>query len=210
VIRANPPFSGRLDPDRIVDDVKIGASNATELLFVKYMIDNLKRGGRCGVVVPEGVLSNSRVAHKELRRMLMQNNRAEAVLSLPGGVLQPYSRVKTSVLIFGQGGRTERVMFLHASNNGFKLDVNHEQPIGADDLPGLIAAFNSREELFADWRERNAPQTWTENWWFADAGTIQREGWNLSASRYRPESREAGVHRNPRERSWKDCRRTSV
>jgi hypothetical protein len=69
----------------------------------------------------------------------------------------------------------------------------------ADDLPGLIAAFNSREELFADWRERNAPQTWTENWWFADAGTIEREGWNLSASRYRPKSREAGVHRNPRE-----------
>lgn len=64
VILANPPFSGRLDRDRIVDDVKVGASTATELLFVKYMIDNLKRGGRCGVVVPEGVLSNSRVAHK--------------------------------------------------------------------------------------------------------------------------------------------------
>ena len=118
VILANPPFSGRLGRDRIVDDVKISASTATELLFVKYMIDNLKGGGRCGVVVPEGVLSNSRVAHKELRRMLMQNNRVEAVLSLPGGVLQPYSGVKTSVLIFGQGGRTEGVMFLHASNNG--------------------------------------------------------------------------------------------
>ncbi len=199
VILANPPFSGRLGRDRIVDDVKISASTATELLFVKYMIDNLKGGGRCGVVVPEGVLSNSRVAHKELRRMLMENNRVEAVLSLPGGVFQPYSGVKTSVLIFGQGGRTERVMFLHASNDGFKLDANHEQPIEADDLRGLIAAFNSREELFADWRERNAPQTWTENWWFADAGTIERERWNLSASRYRPESREAAVHRNPRE-----------
>jgi hypothetical protein len=67
-------------------------------------------------------------------------------------------------------------MFLHASNNGIKLDANHEQPIEADDLTGLIVAFNSREELFADWRERNAPQTWTENWWFADAGTIEREG----------------------------------
>jgi type I restriction-modification system DNA methylase subunit len=110
-----------------------------------------------------------------MRRMLMQNNRVEAALSLPGGVFQPYSGVKTSVLIFGPGGPTERVMFLHASNNGFKLDANHEQPIEADDLPGLIAAFNSREELFADWRGRNAPQTWTENWWFADAGTIERE-----------------------------------
>jgi hypothetical protein len=109
VILANPPFSGRLGRDRIVDDVKISASTATELLFVKYMIDNLKGGGRCGVVVPEGVLSNSRVAHKELRRMLMENNRVEAMLSLPGGLFQPYSGVKTSVLIFGQGGRTERV-----------------------------------------------------------------------------------------------------
>ena len=128
----------------------------------------------------------------------MRNNRVEAVLSLPG-VFLPCSGVKTSVLIFGQGGRTERVMFLHASNDGFKLDANHEQPIEADDLRGLIAAFNSREELFANWRERNAPQAWTENWWFADAGTIECEGWNLSASHYRPESREAAVHRNPRE-----------
>jgi type I restriction enzyme M protein len=87
-------------------------------------------------------------------------------------------------------------MFLHASNEGFRLDAN-EQPIEADDLPGLIAAFNSREELFADWQESNAPQT--RNWWFADAGTIEREGWNLSASHYRPESCEPAVHRNPRE-----------
>src|ERR1019366_6403757 len=144
VVLANPPFSGRVARDRIVDDVKIGTTTATELLFVKYMIDNLKPGGRCGVIVPEGVLFGSTGAHRELHRILMQNNRVEAVLSLPGGVFQPYSGVKTSVLVFANGGRTERVMFLHASNDGFKLDANHEQPIEADDLPGLIAAFNSR------------------------------------------------------------------
>src|SRR3954464_14819200 len=88
-IVANPPFSGRLDRDRIVDDVRIGTSTATELLFVKYMMDNLKAEGRCGVIVPEGVLFGSTGAHKELRRMLMQNNRVEAVLSLPGGLFQP-------------------------------------------------------------------------------------------------------------------------
>ena len=199
VILANPPFSGRLDRDRIVDDVKIGTSTATELLFIKYMIDNLKPGGRCGVVVPEGVLFGSTGAHKELRRMLMQNNRVEAVLSLPGGVFQPYSGVKTSVLVFAKGGRTERVMFLHASNDGFKLDANHDQPIEVDDLPGLIAAFNSRDEMWADWQGRDMSSPWTESWWFAEAGTIEREDWNLSASRYRPESREAAVHRDPRE-----------
>ena len=199
VILANPPFSGRIDRDRIVDDVKIGTSTATELLFVKYMIDNLKPGGRCGVIVPEGVLFGSTGAHKELRRILMQNNRVEAVLSLPGGVFQPYSGVKTSVLVFAKGKRTERVMFLHASNDGFKLDANHDQPIEADDLPSLIAAFNSREKMWADWQKRDTAAPWTENWWFADAATIEREDWNLSASRYRPESREAAEHRDPRE-----------
>ncbi len=199
VMLANPPFSGRVDRDRIVDDVKVGTSTATELLFVKYMIDNLAPGGRCGVVVPEGVLFGSTGAHKELRRVLLQNNRVEAVFSLPGGVFQPYSGVKTSVMVFAKGGRTERVMFLHASNDGFKLDANHEQPIEADDLPGLIAAFNSRAKRLADWQDRDAAQPWTENWWFADAVTIETQDFNLSASRYRPESREAAEHRDPRE-----------
>ena len=180
-VLANPPFSGRLDRDRIVDDVRIGTSTATELLFVKYMIDNLKSGGRCGVVVPEGVLFGSTGAHKELRRILMQNNRVEAVLSLPGGVFQHYSGVKTSVLVFAKGGRTKRVMFLHAGNDGFKLDANHEQPIEADDLPGLIAAFNSREEMWADWQKRDPAAPWAETWWFAEADAIEREDGGPSA-----------------------------
>jgi type I restriction enzyme M protein len=163
------------------------------------MIDNLKPDGRCGVIVPEGVLFGSTGAHKELRRMLIQNNRVEAVLSLPGGVFQPYSGVKTSVLVFAKGGRTARVMFLHADNDGFKLDANHDQPIEADDLPGLIAAFNSRAELWQDWQNRDPAVPWTEKWWFAEADAIEREDWNLSDSRYRPESREAAEHRDPRE-----------
>lgn len=199
VVLANPPFSGRVDRDRIVDDVKVGTTTATELLFVKYMLDSLKPGGRCGVVVPEGVLFGSTGAHKELRRQLVQNNRVEAVLSLPGGVFQPYSGVKTSVLVFAKGGRTDRVMFLHAANDGFKLDANHDQPIEADDLPGLVAAFNSREDLWEDWQGRDPAAVWSENWWFAETGAIEREDWNLSASRYRPESREAITHRDPRE-----------
>jgi type I restriction enzyme M protein len=89
VIAANPPFSGRLDKDRISEDVKVGTSTATEILFIKYMLDSLLADGRCGVIVPEGVLFGSTGAHKELRRQLIENNRVEAVLSLPGGVFQP-------------------------------------------------------------------------------------------------------------------------
>jgi type I restriction enzyme M protein len=199
IVLANPPFSGRVDRDRIVDDVRIGTSTATELLFVKYMVDSLAKDGRCGVIVPEGVLFGSTGAHKELRRVLMQNNRVEAVLSLPGGVFQPYSGVKTSALILTKGGRTEEVMFLHAANDGFKLDANHDQPIDADDFPGLVAAYRSRHAMQAKWHERDPDDRWDENWWFAKSEAIEREDWNLSASRYRPEWREITTHRNPRQ-----------
>jgi type I restriction enzyme M protein len=119
VVLANPPFSGRVDKDRIVDEVKVGTSTSTELLFLKYMMDSLRAptnprtgagGGRCGVIVPEGVLFGSTGAHKELRRQLMENCRVKAVLSLPGGVFQPYSGVKTSVLFFQKGGSTDHVL----------------------------------------------------------------------------------------------------
>lgn len=207
VVLANPPFSGRIDKDRIVDDVKIGSTTATELLFVKYMLDNLKapadddlsKAGRCGVIVPEGVLFGSTGAHKELRRQLLQNNRVEAVLSLPGGVFQPYSGVKTSVLVFAKGGRTERVLFLHADADGYKLDANHDQPVEADDLPALVAAFRTREDRWAEWQARNDKAPWTQNWWFATAEAIEAEDWNLSTSRYRPQNQTAAEHRDPRE-----------
>lgn len=199
VILANPPFSGKLDADRIVDEVKVGSTKATELLFLQYMLNHLREGGRCGVIVPEGVLFGSTGAHRELRRKLIENNTVEAVLSLPGGVFNPYSGVKTSVLVFRRGGTTEHVMFLHADNDGFKLDANHDQPIEPDDLPGLVAAFNSREELWEDWQARFQEAEWTEKWWFADADAIRAADYNLSAGRYRPQARTQVEHRDPLE-----------
>ena len=199
VILANPPFSGRVDKDRVVDDVKVGTSTATELLFLKYMIDSLKPGGRCGVIIPEGVLFGSTSAHKELRRQLIENNRVEAVLSLPGGVFQPYSGVKTSVLIFKRGGCTENVMFLHADNDGYKMDANHDQPIEADDLPDLVNAYHERDEHLETWQSRDADNEWTAKWWFAGTEAIRANDFSLSSSRYRPMSKVAIQHRNPRE-----------
>jgi type I restriction enzyme M protein len=199
VVLANPPFSGKLDKDRIVDDVKVGTTTATEILFIKHMMDSLKPGGRCGVIVPEGVLFGSTGAHKELRRQLVENNSVDAVLSLPGGVFQPYSGVKTSVLLFRRGGRTERVMFLHADADGYKLDAQHDAPIEADDLSGLAAAFNSREDLFEDWRGHDEAAEWTEKWWFADADALRANDHNLSAGRYRPMSQAQVEHRDPLE-----------
>ena len=199
VILANPPFSGRLDKDRIIDDVKVGRTTQTELLFLQYMLNHLKDGGRCGVVVPEGVLFGSTGAHRELRRKLVENNTMEAVLSLPGGVFNPYSGVKTSVLVFRKGGTTERVMFLHADNDGFKLDANHDRPIEEDDLPGLVEAFGKRAHLERAWTEQDAGTNWTEKWWFADVEAIRAAEFTLSAGRYRPQNRARVEHRDPLE-----------
>lgn len=199
VVLANPPFSGRVDKDRIVDDVKVGTTTATELLFLKYMLDSLRPGGRCGVIVPEGVLFGSTGAHKELRRQLIENNRVEAVMSLPGGVFQPYSGVKTSVLFFRKGGKTENVLFLHADNDGYKIDANHDQAIEADDLPTLITAYRDRDASLKAWSKRDPKAEWTAPWWFADTVTLRANDFNLSAGRYRPMSQQQVQHRDPRE-----------
>jgi type I restriction enzyme M protein len=199
VILANPPFSGRVDKDRIVEDVKVGTTTATEILFLKYMMDSLRPGGRCGVIVPEGVLFGSTGAHKELRRQLLESFRVEAVLSLPGGVFQPYSGVKTSVLLFTKEGSTERVLFLHADADGYKLDANHDAPVEADDLPGLVEAFRTRAERWDEWSACDPQAEWTAKWWFASGEEIRGNDFNLSAGRYRPMSQTQVEHRNPLE-----------
>jgi type I restriction enzyme M protein len=199
VVLANPPFAGKIDADRVVDDVKVGNSKATEVLFLKYMLESLRSGGRCGVIVPEGLLFGSTGAHKEIRRQLIENNRVEAVMSLPGGVFQPYSGVKTSVLLFRKGGSTERVLFLHVDHDGYKLDANHDTPIEADDLRELVAAYAARDGKAADWAKRDPKAPWHEKWWFADATEVRANEFNLSAGRYRPVNASTAVHRDPRE-----------
>ena len=199
VVLANPPFAGKIDADRVVDDVKVGNSKATEILFLKYMMESLRSGGRCGVIVPEGLLFGSTGAHKEIRRQLIENNRVEAVLSLPGGVFQPYSGVKTSVLLFKKSGSTERVLFLHVDNDGYKLDANHDTPIEADDLPELMTTYATRDEKAAAWAQRDPKAQWHEKWWFADAAELRANEFNLSAGRYRPVNASIAEHRDPRE-----------
>lgn len=199
VVLANPPFSGRVDKDRIVDEVRVGATSSTELLFLKYMLDSLRPDGRAAVVVPEGVLFGSTASHRALRRQLVESNRVEAVMSLPGGVFQPYSAVKTSVLFFRKGRSTENVMFLHAEHDGYALDANHDKPIEADDLPELASAYAGRESSLERWRSRDLQAEWSEKWWFADTAALSVNDYSLSASRYRPTSEAQAGHRPPRQ-----------
>ena len=90
-------------------------------------------------------------------------------------------------------------MFLHADNDGFKLDANHDQPIDQDDLPGLIAAFRDREASWRQWSDRDRDADWTEKWWFAGVDTIRAADFNLSAGRHRPQNRSKVEHRDPLE-----------
>ena len=197
VILANPPFSGKLDKDRIVDDVKVGTATNTELLFVKYMLHSLKQSGRCGVVVPEGALFGSTRGHKELRRQLLENNTLHAVMSLPSGVFQPYSGVKTSVLLFSKGSETKQVMFLQVDEDGYQLDAQHDRTIDADDLPAVLDAYKDKGKCLKQWNKRDVEKEWQKKWWFAERDEIVENDYNLSASRYRPIHHADIEHENP-------------
>ncbi|MDM0104123.1 N-6 DNA methylase [Variovorax sp. J22R24] len=198
-VLANPPFSGRIDKDRIAEEVRVGGTSSTELLFLKCVLDSLRAEGRAAVVVPEGVLFGSSAAHQALRRQLVEDNRVDAVMSLPGGVFHPYSGVKTSVLFFRKSGQTEHVLFLHVEQDGYALDANHDRPTDKDDLPPLANAYARRDESLARWEAREPAAEWDEKWWFADAPTLRANDYNLSASRYRPLSEAQAEHRKPLE-----------
>ncbi len=101
VILANPPFAGLLPKDSIRSDLPTN-SKKSELLFLAIMMDSLAPGGRCAVVVPEGLLFGSTEAHVDLRKKLVEDFNLHAVISLPAGVFKPYAGVKTSVLVFSR------------------------------------------------------------------------------------------------------------
>ena len=100
VIHANPPFTGNLDRGDVNTDVLVLPTTKTELLFIELCLVLLKDRGRCAIVVPEGVLFGSTLAHKELRRRLIEQNEVQAIISLPAGCFRPYTGVKTAILLF--------------------------------------------------------------------------------------------------------------
>ena len=122
LILANPPFAGSLDYDATAKDLQaIVKTKKTELLFMALFLRLLKPGGRAAVVVPDGVLFGSSKAHKELRRLLVDGHKLDAVISLPGGVFKPYAGVSTAILLFTKtdSGGTDwhsRTPFLAARN----------------------------------------------------------------------------------------------
>ena len=145
LILANPPFKGSLDYDTVSPDLlKVCKTKKTELLFLALMLRMLRVGGRCAVIVPDGVLFGSSTAHKAIRKAIVDDNRLEALISMPSGVFKPYAGVSTGILIFtktGHGG-TDKVWFYDMQADGFSLD-DKRTPVAENDIPDIIARFRS-------------------------------------------------------------------
>lgn len=179
LILANPPFKGSLDYDTVSADLlKVCKTKKTELLFLTLFIRMLRVGGRCACIVPDGVLFGSSKAHKAIRKEVVENNRLEAVISMPSGVFKPYAGVSTAVLIFtktGAGG-TENVWFYDMKADGYSLDDKRTE-ISDNDIPDIIERFRNLDKE-AD-RER------TEQSFFVPKQEIVDNEYDLSINKYK-------------------------
>ncbi|MEH2266300.1 class I SAM-dependent DNA methyltransferase [Nostoc sp.] len=146
VILANPPFTGSLDKTDIGETLQDLKTNKTELLFIELILQLLIIGGRAAVIVPEGVLFGSTKAHKILREKLVAENTLRGVISLPGGVFQPYTNVKTSILLFNKGGKTDEVWFYEVAKDGETLDAKRTNRPQENDLWDLTLKYRLQFE----------------------------------------------------------------
>jgi len=183
VILANPPF---MSPKGGIKPHKRFSVDATrsEVLFVDYIAEHLTPNGRAAVVVPEGIIFQSGTAYKQLREMLVKNYLV-AVISLPAGVFNPYSGVKTSILVLDKrlAKKTDAILFAKINNDGYNLGAQR-RPIDKNDLPA--AARNIRAWLVS---LRNGAAFDVGR--IANVNLVAKEKisengeWNLSGERYR-------------------------
>ncbi|SIT05748.1 type I restriction-modification system subunit M [Insolitispirillum peregrinum] len=177
VILANPPFKGSLDAEDVHSSLLAKVkTKKTELLFMVLILRMLKLGGRSATVVPDGVLFGSSKAHVELRKMLLDDNQLEAVISLPSGVFKPYAGVSTAIVVFTKGGKTDSVFFYDVQADGFSLDDKRD-PVKDNDLPDALTR----------WKARNPAQDTdrTGKAFCVPADDIRAQKYDLSLSRYR-------------------------
>ena len=186
LVLANPPFKGSIDNNRIIEDVKVGDTKKTQILFIKYILNSLKSSGRAAIVVPDGVLFDTEFGFAEIRRQLLTKTNLHTIVSLPKGVFEPYSGVKTSVLFFSMGGTTEDIMFINLKNDGYKLDSNHDKPIDLNDMPLAFNEYLNRKKNIIEWNKRDKNIEWEKIWCFASIKEINNSHNDLSSSKYMP------------------------
>ncbi len=179
MILANPPFKGTLDADSVSANLlKVAKTKKTELLFLALFIRMLKIGGRCACIVPDGVLFGSSNAHKQIRKAIIEDNRLEAVISMPSGVFKPYAGVSTGILIFtktGHGG-TDKVWFYDMKADGYSLD-DKRSPVKENDIPDIIERFNHLD--------KEVDRKRTEQSFLVDKKEIVENDFDLSINKYK-------------------------
>ncbi|WP_066903010.1 type I restriction-modification system subunit M [Millisia brevis] len=191
LILANPPFAGSLDYESTSKDLqRVVKTKKTELLFLALFLKLLKPGGRAAVIVPDGVLFGSSTAHKALRKILVEDQKLNAVVKLPSGVFRPYAGVSTAILFFTKtnSGGTDDVWFYDVRADGFSLD-DKRNPIEANDLPDLLAR----------WKNRGAEseRTRTEQSFLVPKADIVAQEYDLSLNRYKEVVYDEVEHRQP-------------
>jgi type I restriction enzyme M protein len=217
VILANPPFAGLLPKDSIRSDLPTN-SKKSELLFLAIMMDALAPGGRCAVVVPEGLLFGSTEAHVDLRKKLVEEFHLQAVISLPAGVFKPYAGVKTSVLVFSKpnNGRDDppgrptsarNVWFYEIKNDGYDPEKvsggGRVETPGENGIPTMLEAWAVYKA--SGFQKPPGPEANTlldageeePSCWWASIYTLAENSYNLSAGTYRPRATNIVEHHCP-------------
>ena len=179
LVLANPPFKGSLDYEAVSADLlKVTKTKKTELLFLALFLRILKKGGRGAVIVPDGVLFGSSNAHKQIRKEIIDNNKLDAVISMPSGVFKPYAGVSTAILVFtktGSGG-TDKVWFYDMKADGYSLD-DKRQEVSENDIPDIISRYNN---LDAEVDRKRTDQSF-----FVPVEDIVANDYDLSINKYK-------------------------
>ena len=179
LIMANPPFTGSVFENSISPDLTaLCKTKKTELLFLTLFTKMLTTGGRCASIVPDGVLFGSSKAHKAIRKEIVENQKLEAIISMPSGVFKPYAGVSTAILIFTKtnAGGTDKVWFYDMKADGFSLD-DKRSPLGQSDIPDIIKRFHD----FASEEKRER----TEQSFFVPKDEIVSNDYDLSINKYK-------------------------
>ena len=214
LVLANPPFAGSLDYENTAKDLQqIVKTKKTELLFLALFLRLLKPGGRAAVIVPDGVLFGSSNAHKTLRKILVEKQKLDAVISLPGGVFKPYAGVSTAILVFTKtnSGGTDHVWFYDVDADGMSLDDKRTELLPAEKLGpvpkvALSAdehAKNNLPDILARWAQRGQEPSAKQPAHRAKLpraeGRIVAQGYDLSLNRYKEVVHAEVAHRPPGE-----------
>lgn len=211
LILANPPFAGSLDYEGTAKDLlRVVKTKNTELLFLILFLKLMKPGGRAAVIVPEGVLFKTSKANKELRRILVEEQKLDAVVSLPSGVFKPYAGVSTAILFFTKtnSGGTETVWFYDMLADGWSLDDKRQPLLDADLLgarPSRVLtseehAKNNLADLLARWTEREGTERTrarTEQSFTVKREEIAAADYDLSLNGYKEVVHEVVEHVPP-------------